>query len=98
MRLVRKPKAWQDIVEIGEYLTEADPAVAHRFLDAIEYASEILLGSPRIGSIRISDEYGVVRMWPVGGFENYLIFYKEIGDELTIVRILHSARDYTRFI
>jgi len=98
MRLVRKPQAWRDIVEIGEYLGEADLTAADRFLDALERTAQTLLRSPRIGNLRISEQFGVIRLHPITGFENYLIFYKETADELTLIRIIHTARDYTRFL
>lgn len=32
-------------------------------------------------------------MFPVKKFENYLIFYQSMEEELLIVRVLHGARD-----
>jgi toxin ParE1/3/4 len=34
-----------------------------------------------------------MRMWPVLGFRNYLIFYQATEDQLEIIRVLHSARN-----
>jgi plasmid stabilization system protein ParE len=29
-------------------------------------------------------------------FRNYLIFYRPFGDSIMVIRILHSAQDWTR--
>ena len=39
-------------------------------------------------------EYADMRIWQVSGFSNYLIFYRVNETDLTVVRILHGARDY----
>ena len=46
----------------------------------------------------VSREYGNprlkgMRMWPVPGFKNYLIFYRATETELEVLRVLHGARD-----
>jgi toxin ParE1/3/4 len=37
-----------------------------------------------------------VRVWQIPGFENYLMFYRHIHQEIQIVRLLHGARDLER--
>jgi toxin ParE1/3/4 len=34
-----------------------------------------------------------LRRWPVPGFRNYLVFYRSVGADVEIVRVLHAARD-----
>jgi toxin ParE1/3/4 len=34
-----------------------------------------------------------LRRWPVKNFDKYLIFYKNAGDQVEIIRILHGKRD-----
>jgi len=36
---------------------------------------------------------GSLRRRPVRGFENFLIFYRESGGRVEIIRVLHGARD-----
>ena len=35
-----------------------------------------------------------MRKWRVSGFENYLVFYLPRADGVSIVRVLHAARDW----
>ena len=40
-----------------------------------------------------------VRIWPVNGFENYLIAYKLRGPETVVVlRVVHAKQDYIRVL
>jgi toxin ParE1/3/4 len=34
-----------------------------------------------------------IRMFPVRGFDKYLVFYRLSGNAVEIIRVLHSARD-----
>jgi hypothetical protein len=49
------------------------------------------MGSVR--TFRRKDLKGV-RIMPVTGFESYLIFYVATGTSMTVLRILHAARDF----
>jgi toxin ParE1/3/4 len=35
-------------------------------------------------------------MWPIGGFEKYLIFYLPLPDGIDVIRVVHGARDIER--
>jgi plasmid stabilization system protein ParE len=35
----------------------------------------------------------MLRMFPVSGFQNWLMFYREAADHVLIVRIIHAKRD-----
>ena len=75
--LIRHLSAERDIIECADYIAR----------DSYEAA--------KIGALREGLVPGVegIRMWPVGGFEKYLIFYQEIPNRIEILRVLHSARD-----
>jgi plasmid stabilization system protein ParE len=34
-----------------------------------------------------------IRVWPVAGFKNHLIFYRVLIDEIEVVRVIHGSRD-----
>ena len=97
MKIVKLPQALIDLVETAEYLAQDDVEVADRFFDAFEATLQNIRNTPRIGSIRRFQNKVDVRMWFVHGFEKSLIFYTENAEEIVILRIIHSARDYTRF-
>lgn len=97
MRIVKLPQAQIDLVETAEYLAEDDVEVADRFFDAFESALEFIRKTPKIGTIKRYRDQTDIRMWFIRGFEKILIFYTESADEIVILRVIHSARDYTRF-
>ena len=85
MRIVKLPKALTDLIE-----------TADRFFDPFEDSIEAIRRTPKIGKAR-SYENTQIRMWFVKGFEKCLIFYTKSPDEIVVLRVIHSARDYTRF-
>lgn len=86
-----------DLVETAFYITEDDPELPDRFLDAFEEKLEDIRRTPKIGSISRFRDWLNVRMWFVRGFRKSLIFYTENADEIVILHVVHSARDYNRF-
>ncbi len=75
-----------------------DITSAEKLLEAIRAAAKGVASYPQIGSARTfhSGRLRGARMWPVPGFEKYLIFYQITEDSILILRVLHSAQDYTR--
>lgn len=96
MKIVKLPQALVDLVETGEYIAENDTAAADRFFDAFEASIETIRKTPKIGSIRRFQDRVDIRMWFVRGFDKCLIFYTENPEEIVILRVIHSARDYYR--
>jgi toxin ParE1/3/4 len=78
-----------DIEEIALYIFDLNPVAAHRFLDSLEEACEILAEQPLIGRPRPELGEGL-RSFPVG---NYLIFYTPALDGIDIVRVIYGGRD-----
>ncbi len=100
-RIVRRPAARVDVVEIAVYLgTEATPEIADRFVAALARAYERLAAMPHIGSPYRSTKVGLrnLRKWPVPGFSNHLIFYRPIADGVEVIRVLHASRDLIRLL
>ncbi|CAN5394215.1 type II toxin-antitoxin system RelE/ParE family toxin [soil metagenome] len=87
MRVIFTRPADQDLAEIGAWIEGDSPRAASRTLNALVDAS-IKLGSfplryPEIPGLHL-------RKRPFG---QYLIFYR-VTDQVEIIRILHSARDW----
>src|SRR5260221_8791801 len=97
MKSVKLPQALVDLLETADYLAEDDVEVADRFFDAFEATLEDIRNTPKIGSVRKYRGRIDVRMWFVRGFEKSLIFYTENSEEIVLLRVIHAARDYTRF-
>lgn len=89
------PQARVDLVEIASRIGRDNKSSAIRFIDAVEGTFKTLLRSPHLGlrgefrSPHLAD----IHRWRVKGFENYLIFYRTLADGISVVRILHGARD-----
>lgn len=98
MKIVRLPQALVDLVETAEYIAEDNIDATDRFFDAFEPALKTIGRRPKIGTVRLFENRQEIRMWPIKSFEKCLIFYIVSADEIVILRVLHSARDYTRFL
>ena len=94
--IVILPLARSDLYEIGCYLSERDLAVSKRFNRAVDRTLQYLLDAPESGERRdySNPAYANVRIWRVDGFPNHLIFYRANETDLTVVRVIHGARDY----
>ncbi len=90
------PQAWQDAIDIMQYIGADNPEAAARFLPALEETCTQLAALPGMGSVRTFQRKDLkgTRILPVTGFENYLIFYAAAGKSITVLRILHAARDF----
>lgn len=98
-RILRERLAQQDIDEHADYIARDRPLSALEFVDAVEGAFARLADMPELGSPRAFHQTRLagIRMWPVTGFRNYLIFYRVVDESIQVLRILHAAQDYTRF-
>ncbi|MGB4069418.1 MAG: type II toxin-antitoxin system RelE/ParE family toxin [Nitrospira sp.] len=89
--------ARRDLVEQFVYLAEeAGLDTAERFLASAEASFNDLARQPMIGApltLRHSD-LATIRKWRIKDFENHLIFYTPHQDGVSIVRVLHAARDW----
>ena len=99
-RLVRKRAADRDLADQVEHIAEEHPAAARRYLLAVERAFERLLEMPEMGVRRAFNGRRLegVRMWPVPGFNNFLIFYRVTQRSVQIVRIVHGAQNIPRVL
>ena len=90
------PQAWQDALEITEYIALDNPEAAARFVPALEATCAKLVALPGLGSVRTfrSTDLTEVRILPVTDFEHYLIFYTAVQKNVKVLRMLHAARDF----
>ncbi len=91
-RIAYAEAARTDLVEIGGYLREtAGDAIAERFIEQIIAVVNSLETSPRRHRERPEFSAGL----HTTGVQKYLIFYRVTQDTVTIVRVLHGARNIT---
>jgi toxin ParE1/3/4 len=89
------PLAEFDLEECVAYLSQDNVKAAHRFYMQVYHTLESVCEFPGIGStlkvdLEIADG---IRKFPVKGYEDYLIFYREYDTHIEVIRILHGARD-----
>jgi len=97
-RVVRKEIADRDLALQVDYLARRRPAVARRYLRAVEDAYRRIAALPDIGRRRnvAVPELKDLRVWPVPGFPRYRIYYRPTAVGVEILRVLHTARDLRR--
>jgi toxin ParE1/3/4 len=81
------------------YLEQADEALAGRFLKAVEKTLQSLMAQPSLGRLRKFRHPALagIRSFRVEPpFQKLLIFYRFNANELTVERLMHSARDLPR--
>jgi len=83
------PQAAQDLQDIHDYLFANNPDTADKFLDSITQKFEMLTNFPNIGRKR-DELLTSLRSFPV---DDYLIFYRQIEEEIEIVRVVSGYRD-----
>jgi toxin ParE1/3/4 len=93
-RRVRKtPSADAEIRSIMLWIARDNPSAALKWARDLDEKLRKLAEMPGSGTDRKDLRPGV-RSSPFG---NYLVFFKPARDGITVIRVLHGARDYTRF-
>ena len=94
-KIERSAEALRDVEELIDFLCDRIAEVAQRFVDAAEATFEFLAANREVGErCRFSDpRLEGIRVWPVEGYRNHLVYFRPIDDGVQIVRVLHGARD-----
>ena len=91
MKVVISEAARLGLEQIGDYIARDNPSRARSFIAELRTACLTLAEMPRAFPIVPRYERLGVRRRPHG---NYSIFYRVDQDRVSIVQILHGARDY----
>ena len=89
LQLLITPIAESDLAEIWAYIAEETPKAASAFIQQIEAKFVPLLEFPGMGSPRDQIIAGL-RAVP---YKNHVIYYTANDVAVTIVRVVHGARD-----
>jgi toxin ParE1/3/4 len=94
-RTIKPHVVEQDLEEIANYIAKDSYPASLRFVTAAEETFKKLLEAPGLGGSweSLDERLANLRVWPVKGFENYLIFYRPREDGIALVRVLHGGRD-----
>jgi toxin ParE1/3/4 len=79
----------------GDFIAQDNPDAATRVIEAAYETFKTLAANPSFGKRRRfrSPLLRDVRSWHISGFENYLIFYRDITDGIQVNHVYHGARD-----
>jgi toxin ParE1/3/4 len=93
------PIAQDDILDHAFYLSDQSMEISDRFYDNVFLSLQRLSDMPELGSVCYFEHADVynIRIWPVKGFRNYLIFYRIKSDCIQILRVLHGSTNYETF-
>ena len=84
-----------DLLEVWLFIAEENLNAADRVLETIEQEAGILATQPLMGRAR-PDLAHDIRTWPTS--TSYTLFYVAESDNITVVRVLHHARDVQRVL
>lgn len=93
-RISFAPEAVQDINAIWDYLAGRSFDAADRMRDLIDREIQRIAERPGLGHRRVDLAPVALRVWAV---KRYLVIYRYNDEELEVVRIVHAARNLSRF-
>ena len=94
-RILLSDEAERDLEAIGEYIAKKlkNPQAALNTIRGIKKAIDKLKDFPLIGT-PLSSIVNVDTVYRCVGYGNYLAFYRPVGDNVYIDRVLYNKRDY----
>lgn len=99
MRIERHPAVIEDdLPVIYSSISRDNPAAAERVLEAVAATFTLLASQPGTGVLYPTRNplMKAVRMLPVSGFPNYLVFYQVESEAVRVLYVVHGARDLLR--
>jgi plasmid stabilization system protein ParE len=92
-KLLIQPQARVDLLEIWRYVAQDDLKAANRVSERIEQAIRSLVDIPGKGHTRADVRAPHYRFWSV---YSYVIAYRYDDEKLTVVRVVHGARNFRK--
>ena len=89
VRVLRRPQAETDILEIWDYIAEDSMVEADRWVDRLDEKFALWATQPMMGRSRDELTPGVRSL----AFGRYVVFYEPLPDGIDVVRVLHGTRD-----
>jgi toxin ParE1/3/4 len=89
VRVLRRPQAETDILEIWDYIADDSMVEADRWVDRLDEKFALWATQPMMGRSRDELAPGVRSL----AFGRYVVFYEPLPDGIDVVRVLHGTRD-----
>lgn len=93
LRVEQTPAAEADLIDHYRSIARHDPDAAERCFAEVEAFYPVLADNPHMGAERDYGRTGPLRMFPVPGFRNWLVFYRATEDVVEVVRVIHAKQD-----
>jgi plasmid stabilization system protein ParE len=86
-----RPRAWQDVEEQAVSLGSAGQA----FIDVVHETTQLLCDYPELGGVveTTNSRLFGIRAKLVSGFRRFVVFYRDQGKTIEVVRVLGGGRD-----
>lgn len=89
LQVTRTPAAVRDLAAITDHIAANNLEAALRFYDEVDRLLRLIARYPQMGEA--VDQFAVgMRRQTLG---DYLLFYRQRGNEVELIRVLHGARD-----
>jgi toxin ParE1/3/4 len=100
LKILQRSLARQDILDLIAYIANDKPSAAQNVFAAYEHTLTVLAENPEIGWAYPTDNPRLsgFRVFPIGRYRNYLIFYRYGSDTLDVIRVLHGMRDLSTIL
>ena len=94
-KFILDPGVEDELWAIWVFIAEDNPDAATRMVEAAHETFKTLAANPELGCRRKlrNPRLRNVRSFRVSGFDNYLIFYRAIGEDIQVLHVYHGARD-----
>ncbi len=96
LEIVYSQNAEQDLEEIGDFIARDSISCALEYLEKMQKSIELIASNPNIGLSCKSKNIDIECRLFI--FDDYLIFYKVLEDEIIIIRVLHGSVNYKKIL
>ena len=86
--------ARRDLADALDYLLRYNEQAARNFVQSLEQKETLYARSPAMGSV-YPELSGNLRSFVV---KSYVVFYQETSNGITIIRLIHGARDISHLL
>jgi plasmid stabilization system protein ParE len=99
IRAKLSPGAERDLDGVCDHIAADNLDVGRKVRQTILDTADFLALNSAAGRriLKAQPRHATIRWFVVPTNRNFLIFYQPFGDTIVVVRILHAARDWTRF-
>lgn len=93
--IIKRPRVYEDLVELGDYIAKDSLRAAVRFAEAFDETLERLGEMPGLGSPCEFPHpaFPELLYWPIKGFPRHLILFRPVSRGIEVLRICHATQD-----